>query len=427
MDGRSSSYCVIGAGTAGIATARRVLESGAQVVIFEQTDRIGGTWNYTDSVGKDKYGLDIHTSMYQGLRTNLPKEVMGFQDFPIPDQEESYIRAEDVLQFLKLFVESFDLDRHVLFERHVQLVERVEEIGKWQVQVKNLVEGQIETYLFDFVFICNGHYHTPMVPNYPNQHLFKGKQLHSHDYRSSEHFKDETVLVIGAGPSGMDIALEVSKKASSVTISHHTKEPFKTTFPSNLGGKPDVQELTETGALFVDGSREHFTVILYCTGYRYSFPFLGSSCEISVEDNYVRPLYKHCININQPTMAFVGIPYYVCAAQMFDLQARFCLKYYTGQRNLPSKEEMLADMEEQMGHRWRQGYRRRQAHMMGQAQSEYYTDLAKTAGLRPIQPVMAKLHNESSQRFNDNLLNFRNDIFRIVDDVTFEEVERNLC
>lgn len=47
---------------------------------------------------------------------------------------------------------------------------------------------------------------------------------------------------------------------------------------------------------------------------------MSIDCGLSVDDNYVQPLYKHCININRPTMALIGLPYYVCASQMFDLQ-----------------------------------------------------------------------------------------------------------
>ncbi|XP_055596982.1 senecionine N-oxygenase-like [Uranotaenia lowii] len=417
------SYCVIGAGTAGIAAARRIVEAGGEVTIFEQTDRLGGTWNYTDAVGKDKYGLPIHTSMYQGLRTNLPKEVMGFPDFPIPRQKASYIPAEDILNFVELYASTFELIGLVKLEHHVIFVEPVDGgPKKWKVAVKNLPQHKVEIHFFDYVLVCNGHYHTPMVPSIPNSERFKGKQLHSHDYRSAEHFKDESVLVIGAGPSGMDIALEISKHANQVTLSHHSPEPFKTVFPANLTEKPDVKELTHSGVVFVDDTRNDYSIILYCTGYRYSFPFLSPACGITVEDNYVQPLYKHCINIAEPTMAFIGIPFYVCAAQMFDLQIRFCLQFYTGRIGLPKKEEMRADEREQMEHRWWLGYKKRQAHMMGPAQGDYYEDLAKTAGLVPIKPVMAALHTESSRRFNDDLLNFRNDVFRIVDDYSFEEV-----
>lgn len=78
--------------------------------------------------------------------------------------------------------------------------------------------------IFDSIFVCNGHYNTPAIPNYPGRNLFNGQQIHSHDYRCPDPFKGmlldwmlemnifsftevinwellgETVLVIGAGP-----------------------------------------------------------------------------------------------------------------------------------------------------------------------------------------------------------------------------------
>lgn len=72
-------------------------------------------------------------------------------------------------------------------------------------------------------------------------------------------------------------------------------------------------------------------LIVYKTsflGYEYSFPFLSDECGIIVDDNYVQPLYKHLINIEHPTMAIVGLPFYVCAFIMFDLQVIFTNKYY---------------------------------------------------------------------------------------------------
>lgn len=76
----------------------------------------------------------------------------------------------------------------------------------------------------------------------------------------------ETVLVIGAGPSGMDLAYEISKLAQRVTLSHHHRKDPLTQFPDNVDLRPDVRRLTRTGAVFADGSQQDYTVIFYCTG-----------------------------------------------------------------------------------------------------------------------------------------------------------------
>uniref|UniRef100_A0A182QBZ2 Flavin-containing monooxygenase n=1 Tax=Anopheles farauti TaxID=69004 RepID=A0A182QBZ2_9DIPT len=408
---------------AGIAAARRVLEIGADVTVFERMDQIGGTWIYTDEVGVDRYGLPIHTSMYSGLRTNLPKEVMGYPDFPIPVQHDSYIASEDILSFLHLYAVRYGIEKHIKFEHNVLQVLPAAD-GRWIVEVENLVENVKQQYSFDFLLVCNGHYHTPNVPDLQGNNIFQGQQLHSHDYRCAVHYKDKAVLVIGAGPSGMDIALELTKRARYVTISHHM-DRLNFPLPSNLHQQPDVAQLTETGAKFTNGQEQAFDVVLYCTGFRYNFPFLNSGCGIRVQDNHVQPLYKHCININHPTMAFIGLPFYVCAAQMMDLQVRFCLKYFTGQLVLPPRKVMLDDMLLEMEDRLHRGFKKRHAHMMGSEQGRYYDDLAKTAEIETIAPVMTKLHNESSQRFVDDLIHFREDVFKIVDDDNFEYVTNN--
>lgn len=67
-------------------------------------------------------------------------------------------------------------------------------------------------------------------------------------------------------------------------------------------------------------------------------------------------------------MAFIGIPFYVCAAQMCDLQARFVLTHWKGRQVLPPQNEMLTDTKRKMEQRFAKGIKKRQAHMMGEDQ-----------------------------------------------------------
>ena len=63
-----SSVAVIGAGMGGLCSARHASANGMEVTVFEQTSDVGGTWVYTEATGRDEYDLNIHTSMYHGLR-----------------------------------------------------------------------------------------------------------------------------------------------------------------------------------------------------------------------------------------------------------------------------------------------------------------------------------------------------------------------
>lgn len=178
-------------------------------------------------------------------------------------------------------------------------------------------------------------------------------------------------MVIGGGPSALDLSNIISKAAKEVTLSHHLEGISNSIFLENVTTKPDVRELNENGAYFVDGSYKEFDTIFYCTGYKYSFPFLSINAGIYVEDNWVQMLYKQCINIRNPTMALIGLPFYVCAAQMMDLQARFVFSYFYGKNQLPSEKEMTEETVNKVKTLLAQGYKKRQAHMLGNNQVSF--------------------------------------------------------
>lgn len=417
--------CVIGAGAAGLCAARHLLVEPCvgQVDILEQASQLGGTWVYTEKTGYDDFGLPIHTSMYKSLRTNLPKEIMGFPDFPVPESENSYLPAKDMLAFLQLYADKHHVTKHIMFNSHVQLV--IPKNGSngqelWDITFKDLKTGISETREYDYVFVCNGHYNTPFIPSIPGLKEFQGDIMHSHDYRVPDIFTGKRVLVVGAGPSGMDIALEITRVTERVILSHHLREQPRTVFPDNLVQKPDVVRLEGRKVLFQDGSEDIVDVVFLCTGYLYNFPFLHASCGIVVEDNCVEPLYKHAVNIRRPSMCLIGVPYYVCAFAMFDLQVRYYIRSMNGSFRLPTRGAMAAHWEGEKRERASRGYSKRQAHMMGPDQEKYYESLSIEAKTENLPSVITKIREESSIRFLHNLKNYREDVYKIIDDDTYE-------
>ncbi|KAK6634679.1 hypothetical protein RUM43_012080 [Polyplax serrata] len=433
---------VIGAGAAGLASARRLSENPMfSFVVYEQTDSVGGTWVYDERTGVDEYGIPIHTSMYKNLRTNLPKEVMGFPGFPIIEPTtRSYLPATSILAFLKRFAEAFGLNNSIKFRHIVRSVKPLKNESGWRLEVENLPEGKTITAEYDAVMICNGlvvillchdktihhdlkHYEVPNMPVIPGMNVFSGIQIHSHDYRMPDFFKDMTVVVIGAGPSGLDIGLDLTSSAKQVYLSHHSPDKIDTCFPKNFTFKPDVEKLTSKEVFFMDGTAVQADCVLYCTGYLYRFPFLSEDCGVKVRENYVHPLYKHVIAIDSPSLAFIGLPFYVCAFSMFDLQARFFIESLTGRFKLPSKEDMLRDENDEFNRRKTNGFGLRDFHKMGPLQMDYYNDLSETAKIEALPPVLTLLHNESSRRFLEDLNHFRNDNYIIVDNQNFKEIK----
>ena len=80
---REYVQAVIGAGPAGLVAARELLREGHSVKVFEQAPWLGGVWKLNEQIEDDPLGQNelrsaVHSSMYENLRTNLPREVMSF-------------------------------------------------------------------------------------------------------------------------------------------------------------------------------------------------------------------------------------------------------------------------------------------------------------------------------------------------------------
>lgn len=80
---------------------------------------------------------------------------------------------------------------------------------------------------------------------------------------------------------------------------------------------------------------------------------------------------------------------------------------------------MLREEAEELAQRKAEGLKKRHFHMMGFKQDQYYDDLANTAGITPLPPVLTKLHNESSMLFLNDLVHYRERRYRIIDDYNF--------
>ena len=132
----------------------------------------------------------------------------------------------------------------IYFQTYVVKVKKAdnfEETGQWIVTTKEITSQRERTEKYDFILACNGHLTEPNIPSVPGLETFKGKVLHSHDYRDFRGFEKKRLLVVGNGSSATDVACELSQHASQVHCvyySHYiiTKTclynfgPLKTTF-----------------------------------------------------------------------------------------------------------------------------------------------------------------------------------------------------
>lgn len=121
-------------------------------------------------------------------RTNLPHQVMEYPDLHYPEGTPAFPTQQDVLNYLHSYADRFNLKKLIQFSHLVVRIAPIED-ENWEIVVKNLSNNTFETQVFNAVFVANGHYSVPQIPKISGANEFKGKILHSHDFRSAEAFR----------------------------------------------------------------------------------------------------------------------------------------------------------------------------------------------------------------------------------------------
>uniref|UniRef100_A0A3Q0R4D3 Flavin-containing monooxygenase n=1 Tax=Amphilophus citrinellus TaxID=61819 RepID=A0A3Q0R4D3_AMPCI len=368
---------VVGAGAAGLCAARHVLSRPgcfAPPVVFELSDSVGGTWCYDERVGTYDSGRPVHSSMYRDL-TNLPKEVMMFPDFPFDPQLSSFLPHQEVQRYLERYCQSHGIRPHIRFNTTVESVKPIvvtaegeEERTAWEVTSSDL-SGRQKTETFDSVFVCS-------------------TVLHSHSYRFAEPFSGQSVVVLGAKASGLDISIELAKVGAQ---------------------------------RFQDGSVTEADVLMFCTGYNFRFPFLDAAqLGLEIQDHMISPLYRFMVPPAFPSLFFIGICKIICPFPNFNCQVQFALAVLAGSVTLPTRAQMEDEVRRELQVKLERGVQHRHLLILDQDQWEYCNMLSRSAGFSPLPPVIRSLFEEVHQQRQIHPENYRKLNYRLISDTQWE-------
>jgi cation diffusion facilitator CzcD-associated flavoprotein CzcO len=213
----NSRYCVIGAGAAGLAAVKVLTEQGFAVDCFERTDRVGGHW---------------HTD-YESLHLITSRDVSGFEGHPMPPEFPVYPSRDQMRAYIESFADRFELRRHVTFDTEVTRVEPEGAAGEggWWVQTS---DGRRTRY--HGVLVANGHLWDPNLPELAAD--FTGLSLHSSQYRNIGDLKGDRVLVVGAGNSGCDLAVDAATARLTTAVTVRRGRVFQ---PKAMFGRPRAE------------------------------------------------------------------------------------------------------------------------------------------------------------------------------------------
>ena len=337
---------MIGAGPAGLASSRELTRAGIRHLVLERGDTIGHTW--------------VH--LYDGLVLHTGKHLSALPGMPFPSSAPLFPSRDDFVEYLRLYSRRFAAPVQTGAD-----VQSVTQDGEdWLVGVGGDLPLRSRA-----IIVATGIVSNPHVPAIPQQERFKGRIIHSVEYRRPQPFADQRVLVVGAGNSSGEICAELAGAGAHVTVAIRSgarvvprellgipvqyigalldtlpppvlRRAMRVTSamsqrfrgPSPLPPPTDnpcaavpligfhltdgirsgrirlrrgLREFTPLGVRFIDGSEEPFDTVILATGYRAALDMLGSS--IALDRCGFGARTNRVVSVDRPDLYFVGHNY----------------------------------------------------------------------------------------------------------------------
>lgn len=176
------------------------MQEGVDIDVIERHSEVGGIWDISNP----------HSTVYDATYTITSRKITAYTDYEFPEDSPTYLHHTKVFSYLKSYAIDKGIYSHIQFSSEVIAVERHNE--HWKV---TLSSG--ESRIYGGLIVANGHNWSPKMPEYKGH--FSGEILHSSAYKNSKFLDGKRILVVGAGNTGCDIAVEALHYAKAVDIS----------------------------------------------------------------------------------------------------------------------------------------------------------------------------------------------------------------
>lgn len=197
---QSKNIAIVGAGFAGLSSAKVLSQLGHRVTVFEKTPDVGGVWS--------------STRRYPGLKTQNNKGTYALSDLKMPRSYPEWPSGEQVQTYLADYAERFGLTPHLRLSTEVELATPTPG-GGWDVTTAAGTEH------FDHLVLASGIFSRPFVPPIEGVDVLEqlgGQILPAGDLHSLDAVRGKHAMVLGYGKSACDITVEVSTVAASTTV-----------------------------------------------------------------------------------------------------------------------------------------------------------------------------------------------------------------
>ncbi|WP_323037562.1 flavin-containing monooxygenase [Pararhodobacter sp.] len=314
-------YAVIGAGPMGLACAKVLAEQGIVFEGFEIHTDVGGLWDIEGP----------RSTMYETAHLISSKTKTEFAEFPMAGEVADYPSHRVMRGYFRDFADHFDLRRHFRFGAEVVRCEPL--AAGWRVTWR--AGGVEQEGRYAGVLIANGTLSEPNMPHFPG--AFSGEMIHSAQYRHPDQLRGKRVLVVGGGNSACDIVVDavhhavcaelsmrrgyhfvpkyifgkpadtvggairlpmwLKRRVDSTILGWFVGDPQRMGFPApdhalyashpvvnsmaifhaghgDLRVRPDIARFDGDSAMFKDGTRAAYDLVIAATGYVLHYPFV---------------------------------------------------------------------------------------------------------------------------------------------------------
>ncbi|MEV6806202.1 NAD(P)/FAD-dependent oxidoreductase [Streptomyces sp. NPDC051132] len=183
---------VIGAGPGGLAVAHALRARGVRAVVLEKSDRVAASWR----------------RHYDRLHLHTTRRLSALPGLAMPRRFGRWVSRDDVVRYLEKYAEHHELE--IVTGVEVHRVERVPDGTGWLLRASG---GRELT--GSAVVVATGFNHTPRLPDWPGREEYGGELRHACDYRDAEPYRGRDVLVVGAGNTGAEIAVDLAEGGAS--------------------------------------------------------------------------------------------------------------------------------------------------------------------------------------------------------------------
>ena len=389
------TVCVIGAGSSGIAAAKALHERGIPFDCFEKSDQVGGNWVFGNRNGM--------SSAYRSLHINTSRERMEYSDFPMPKSYPDFPHHTHIAEYFNDYVDRFGVRDRIVFETGVEHARRGDD-GVWTV---TLDTGETRTYDALAVANGHHWDPRWPEPAFPGEFNGKQMHAHYYVDNEDFRDKNVLVVGIGNSAMDIAVESSFvarntflsSRRGAYILPKYLFGRPLdqigvnamtgrlpwgfrqailSTMYRVGVGKvqdyglpepdhklgdahptisadflnriahgeltwKPNLSRLDGDRVVFEDGSSEEIDIIVYCTGYKVTFPFFDEDF-ISAPDNDL-PLFRRVFKPGIDNLAFIGLLQPLGAIMpLAEAQGRWLASYLRGEYRLPPLPAMEADI-----------------------------------------------------------------------------------